>query len=736
MKTNFLRSLPLLAVVLAAAPLAAQTGNIAVNNDGRKPAASAILDVSSNYTPVGVAIQKGMFIPRMTAAQRTTLAGTATQGLVVYQTDAPTGFYYAQYGMWTRIDMGSNAWDIFGNNPATSSADYLGTTDDRDFVFKTNSAEVMRLKGTAGARYLGIGTTTPAEMVDVNGAIRIYNPAPGSYTGTNNPTNYAATNQAGVVLYRPSTDTLFATYTPPGQSADALMWAGHWGNVNGTGPAGLATATANPGGWTKMENDYEERFTKTYSQQGQPNAPSAGSVQIPNGVSTAVTANFTNGVGSPLTAFQQRMVSPYPHTTSARIRHQHMFLASELNVESYQLSNPPSTLTATGGLCANQPITSLAIYIGTIAGFTGAVQPTPAGPGQKTTTPFIITVKHAALGVNNLSTGFDNSVDPGQACYTQAGATNRPSLQNGWETFAPLGPSFVWDGVRNIIVEIVYGTTPVAAAIVPPVLFAPTPGGALLTASWNSTSTLAPCSVVGFAGSCTAAAAPGGMPWANASCGVLNTDGGTVAYRPVIQFTGTVCTSSAGVAGTNSYLFYRGGLVIESTTSPAPWGRQITPYYTFRGPGTISVENGVWDNTVRLNDHVFDRAFDGRVKEQDAENHGRERNLGIGEMSSFTKSYRHLPTMKGRDQWNAEGGFSLGDLTNQLWTTSETQALYVTELNDKLDVLELLSNDRPLDQAEYELAKKTLCAMTQYTESEKAALLSSLAKRTVTTNQR
>lgn len=727
MKTNFLRSLPFLAVVLATTPLAAQTGNIAVNNDGRKPVASAILDVSSNY---GLAsIQKGMFIPRMNATEISNLAATATQGLVVYQTTAPTGFYYVQYGKWVRIDMGSNAWDIFGNNLVSPAADYLGTTDDKDLVFKTNGTEVMRLKGTAGARYLGVGNlATPAEMVDVNGAIRIFNTAPGSYTGTNAPVNYAATNQAGVVLFRPASDSLFATFVPPApQNPDPLMWAGHWGNVDGTGPTGLATAAATPGGWTKMENDYEERFTKTYSQQGQPNTPGAGSVQIPNGVSTAVTANFTNGVGSPLTAFQQRMVSPYPHTTSARIRHQHMFLASELNVESYQLSNPPSTLTATGGLCANQPITSLAVYIGNIG---------TLASGQKATTPFVITVKHAALGLNNLSTGFDNSVDPGQSCYTQGAATPRPSLQNGWETFTPLGPSFVWDGVRNIIVEITYGTTPVAAAIVPPVLFAPTPGGALLTASWNSTSTVAPCSVVGPAGSCMAALAPGGMPWNNASCGVLNTDGGTVAYRPVIQFTGTVCTSSTGTSGTNSYLFYRGGLVIESTTSPNPWGRQTAPYYTFRGPGTISVEKGVWDNTVRLNDHVFDRAFDGRVKDQDAEVHGRERNMDINEMASFTRSYRHLPTMKGRDQWNAEGGFSLGDLTNQLWTTSETQALYVSDLNDRLDVLELLTNDRPLNSAEYDLAKKALCGMQQYTESEKAALLASLAKRTVTTNQR
>lgn len=225
------------------------------------------------------------------------------------------------------------------------------------------------------------------------------------------------------------------------------------------------------------------------------------------------------------------------------------------------------------------------------------------------------------------------------------------------------------------------------------------------------------------------------MPWNNATCGTLGTNGGTTQYRPVIQFTGTVATAPAGTTGVSSYLWYRGGLVVEGTTNP-PWGRQTTPYFSFKGPGNISVENGVFDNTVRLNDHVFDRAFDGRVKESDAAHFGAGRNYSIDEMASFTRMNRHLPTIKGRDSWNAERGFSLGDMTNQLWTTAETQALYVTELNDRLDVLELLSNDRPLSQEEFNVAKASICGMQDHTESEKAVLLGSLQERVVTINQR
>jgi len=72
------------------------------------PDASAKLDISSTT--------KGLLAPRMTAAQKTAIALPAT-GLLIYQTDAPTGFYVntgtSASPNWLRI---SSDWIKSGND--------------------------------------------------------------------------------------------------------------------------------------------------------------------------------------------------------------------------------------------------------------------------------------------------------------------------------------------------------------------------------------------------------------------------------------------------------------------------------------------------------------------------------------------------------------------------------------------------------------------------------------------
>ena len=56
----------------------AQNGSVGINNDGSSPNGSAMLDVSST--------SKGLLPPRLTTAQRNTIASPA-EGLVIYNTD-------------------------------------------------------------------------------------------------------------------------------------------------------------------------------------------------------------------------------------------------------------------------------------------------------------------------------------------------------------------------------------------------------------------------------------------------------------------------------------------------------------------------------------------------------------------------------------------------------------------------------------------------------------------------
>jgi|GEM_PF-1071856 len=80
MKFKFLSLLPLLSVSFYV-----NAQNVAINTDGSTANSSSMLDIKSTT--------KGVLIPRMTAAQKASIMTPAT-GLLVYQTDGTSGFYY------------------------------------------------------------------------------------------------------------------------------------------------------------------------------------------------------------------------------------------------------------------------------------------------------------------------------------------------------------------------------------------------------------------------------------------------------------------------------------------------------------------------------------------------------------------------------------------------------------------------------------------------------------------
>lgn len=74
----------------------AQTGSVAVNTDGSTADNSALLDVKSTT--------QGILVPRMNAQQRGLISNPAT-GLLVYQTDGTTGFYFYNGTAWTSLSI-------------------------------------------------------------------------------------------------------------------------------------------------------------------------------------------------------------------------------------------------------------------------------------------------------------------------------------------------------------------------------------------------------------------------------------------------------------------------------------------------------------------------------------------------------------------------------------------------------------------------------------------------------
>ena len=62
------------------------------------------------------------------------------------------------------------SWALAGNSATDSTTRYLGTTDARPLVVKTNDSERLRV---TGGGWVGVGTSTPQANLHVNGTARI-----------------------------------------------------------------------------------------------------------------------------------------------------------------------------------------------------------------------------------------------------------------------------------------------------------------------------------------------------------------------------------------------------------------------------------------------------------------------------------------------------------------------------------------------------------------------------------
>lgn len=125
-------------------------GQVSINPTGAPADPSAMLDVGST--------DRGLLIPRMTDAQKSAITTPAT-GLMIFQTDGSSGFYYYTGVSWERI----GGWSFTGNSGTLSGIDFIGTTDAADLDIRTDNVTrlIITQKGqievlnTGGSVFLG-----------------------------------------------------------------------------------------------------------------------------------------------------------------------------------------------------------------------------------------------------------------------------------------------------------------------------------------------------------------------------------------------------------------------------------------------------------------------------------------------------------------------------------------------------------------------------------------------------
>jgi hypothetical protein len=99
---------------------------------------SAALEIKS--------IKKGILIPRMLATQRLAIP-MPSNGLLVYQTDGSSGFYYYNGSSWSALGTTAlnNQWSLNGNSSTDPALAFIGTTDNKDLSIRVNNTASGRI---------------------------------------------------------------------------------------------------------------------------------------------------------------------------------------------------------------------------------------------------------------------------------------------------------------------------------------------------------------------------------------------------------------------------------------------------------------------------------------------------------------------------------------------------------------------------------------------------------------
>ncbi|MGB6035582.1 MAG: hypothetical protein WBG42_04895 [Cryomorphaceae bacterium] len=165
--------------------------NVGINNTGAPADNSAMLDVSAN--------DKGVLIPRLTSAQRTGISAPA-EGLLVYQSDGESGFYYWDGLAWVTFLDDKKGWSLDGNAGTDPLTDYVGTSDATDFNISTNGAARISLLEDGRVGLTGNQFFDPIAGINVAAFSSGVNTAFGASTSGTGDAIYGGTFSTGVGL--------------------------------------------------------------------------------------------------------------------------------------------------------------------------------------------------------------------------------------------------------------------------------------------------------------------------------------------------------------------------------------------------------------------------------------------------------------------------------------------------------------------------------------------------------
>ncbi len=248
-------------------------------------------------------INKGLLINRiaLTATNVATPISSPATGLLVYNTATASsgstavtpGFYYWDGAKWVALD-GTNGrdWSLEGNAGTNPTTNFLGTTDDTDFVLRTNNTERMRFANTGVA---GIGAVPYSNV-----ALRVSNSVQPfgviGETNSNGASIYGIQAGPGFGLRGDSYSTGYAIYgenagTGIGIVGYAVSSHGIYGTTPYTGGTFLTAGTV---GWGYGDNNANGMLAVTDKV---PTATSNIGIRAVSGTTTSVSTSDVLNIG-------------------------------------------------------------------------------------------------------------------------------------------------------------------------------------------------------------------------------------------------------------------------------------------------------------------------------------------------------------------------------------------------------------------------------------------------------